>query len=162
MNTELRTLKRQVASMKRRLSQVKEQNKLDSQRANQAAFAGMNMLTDQQRGGAAFGQMGMQFNQPRSRVSMVGTMPQLGPLPDVQMRLGPTMMQQPQFQPAYPLQGGSLWVPQAGAQQQQMQPMQQRNDDLKLMNSLTAMAQGLIPAPGGGKRRENLLTEDAE
>ena len=97
---------------------------------------------------------------------MVGTMPQLGPLPGVQMRLGPSSMMQPQFQPSYPPQGGNLWVPQAGGGQQQqiqqMQPMQQSMGPGMGGPEINELSDGAgaagsyaqIHTPqGGGKRR---------
>ena len=86
-NTEMRNVKRQVTSLKRRLSQFTEEKK----RSSQNLYAGMNMLTaDQVAAGAAAAAAGASddgsgnammvqnmMNSPRNMVSMVGTMPQL-------------------------------------------------------------------------------------
>ena len=108
------------------------------------------------------GQIGGAFMQPRSMVSMVGTMPQLGPLPGVQMRIGPSSMQQ-QFQPAYAPQGQNLWMPQAGVGQQQQQQQTQRLQQSMGGPEINEVSDGAgagagsyaqIHTPqGGGKRR---------
>ena len=87
-NTETRNIKRQVISLKRRLSQFTEEKK----RSSQNLYAGMNMLTADQvaAGAAAAAAAGASddgsgnammvqnmMNSPRNMVSMVGTMPQL-------------------------------------------------------------------------------------
>ena len=87
-NTEMRNVKRQVTSLKRRLSQFTEEKK----RSSQNLYAGMNMLTADQvaAGAAAAAAAGASddgsgnammvqnmMNSPRNMVSMVGTMPQL-------------------------------------------------------------------------------------